>query len=613
MGPGKPIGTQGSKAVVEDMLQIDPRMTFDAFVVGPANRLASAAARRVAESPGTSYNPLFMYAASGLGKSHLLGAIANRARQAKPDATVVYQTLEGFLGEMTAALAEGRQDALRRRYQSSNVLLLDDVQFLTGQTQAQELLLRTVDSLTTQGGQVVLASDRPPADINGLDSRLLSRFSGGLIVDIAAPDYETRVAIVRRKADERDVQLEAGVSEVVARHPFRNVRELQGALNRLLAVQDLEGRPVGKEDVQRVLGRLMGQDQEGTGSGSAVGGPSAPAGAGEPEWKRTLRVAVDEGERVGVDVTAIQRLLDSGAPPEDPDAFARDFLRKVERVAEIRGELKAVGDPWPEAADRILRDPHRLDEAEALLVSARERTRPFPSVPEGPGLEDFQSTGSELAVKAAHRMVSAERPDYNPVYLVASDRERARGLLEAAGRTFRADRPDGRVALVSLDEFAEDYIRAISADVAGAWRERWWDLDLLLVHGLERLMEVERAQEEFFHLFEALIRKGSRMLLVADRAPDRLDGVDERLRSRFEGGLLVELDDEAGSVLEAAPAPEVPAGGPSAPLGSGASDPVVEPAKPDGGAALSNGWRPGPENVVWRWPRLKDRIVEEGP
>jgi chromosomal replication initiator protein len=238
------------------MTDLDPKLTFDSFVIGPANRLASAAARRSAEAPGTSYNPLFIYSASGLGKSHILSAVAHQARKGNARLRVNYQTLEGYLQELTEALETGQRDAMRDRYRDLDVLLLDDVQFLANQPEAQEMLLGTLDSLTASGSQIVLASDRPPAEINGLDARLVSRCSGGLIVDIAAPEYETRVAIIRRKAEEQGHTLAPGVAEALARFPARNVRELGGVLNRVMAVQDLEGRPVTPEEVAKLMGQV---------------------------------------------------------------------------------------------------------------------------------------------------------------------------------------------------------------------------------------------------------------------------------------------------------------------------------------------------------------------
>jgi chromosomal replication initiator protein len=223
-------------------LELDFHLTFDSYIVGTANRLAAAAARRVAEAPGTAYNPLFLYGASGLGKTHLLTAIGNHIACVHPGLHVIYDTLEHLMEGVMAAIQAGERDAFRSRLQDASVLLLDDVQFLAGRRGAQDELLRAWDGLLSRGGQVVLASDRPPVEIDGLDQRLLSRFSGGLVADLSMPDYETRVAIVRKKAEEYGQLLEPGVAEALARLAFGNVRELQGGLNRVLAVQELDGR-----------------------------------------------------------------------------------------------------------------------------------------------------------------------------------------------------------------------------------------------------------------------------------------------------------------------------------------------------------------------------------
>ena len=241
--------------------ELDPRFTFESFVIGAANRLAAAAARRVAESPGVSYNPLFIYSASGLGKTHLVMAIGNHAERLDPALEVVYSTLEHFMDDVMTAIEAGERDAFRERLGGTGLLLLDDVQFLAGRHRTQEELLKVWDIVTAKGGQVVLTSDRPPQEIDGLDDRLLSRFSGGLIVDIGVPDYETRVAIARRKAEERGQTLNAGVAETLARIAFGNVRELQGALNRLIAIQELEDRAVAADEVARLLGRMAKTEQ----------------------------------------------------------------------------------------------------------------------------------------------------------------------------------------------------------------------------------------------------------------------------------------------------------------------------------------------------------------
>jgi hypothetical protein len=245
-------------------------------------------------------------------------------------------------------------------------------------------------------------------------------------------------------------------------------------------------------------------------------------------------------------------------------------------------------------------------------------------------------------------LVEAERPDYNPLYVHCADPERARNLLEAAGRSYRARVPDGKVGFVSVAEFSEDFIRGISDGVAGAWRERWWSVELLLLYGIEDLSRTERAQDEFFHLFEALIRKGGRILLAADRPPSRIEDVDERIRSRFEGGLVLDLgkmeapataqgvrsDPEPTPPSEgsepvpvapipvapiaAAPTPAEPAIAPSRGLSRNVDMSVEEdlvvvapPQQPPSNGESGAGWFPSQEKAVWEWPVLEDRLVEE--
>lgn len=562
------------------MSDLDPRLTFEGFVVGPANRLAVAAARRAAESPGSAYNPLFLYSASGLGKSHILNAIARRAREVHAEARVLYQTAEGFVSELAAAVEAGERDELRERYRRLDLLLLDDVQFLTGETAAQDMLLQVLEAVAGKGKQVVLASDRPPADITGLDARLLSRFTVGLIVDIGAPEQETRMAIVRKKLEGRGVELQPPTLAVVARFHFQNVRELEGGLNRILALQDLEGREVGPEEASRVLG----------------------AGEGRP--------------------------TESGA--ESPAS--------LERLEEIRRELDEMGNPWPEAAEAVLRDPGRLEDAEALLVAATERVRPFPPVGEGPELENLSPTYPSLVVKAAHRLVVADRPEYNPLFLTCPDSGRARRVMAATGRSFRKRHAERQIVLSSAAEFAEEFARAVSLGVVSAWRERWWASDLLMVHGIEALSEAEQAQEEFFHLFEALKRRQARIFLAAERSPAAIEGIHDRLRSRFEGGLAVEMRAAAEEVeaQEAGQEPavetalsrtveaptEVPEGPPvraaqtssRTPEEESAADLVPASIPTSGGPSVASSegpWTPSPEKVVWDWPRLDERLVED--
>ncbi|MGH7591716.1 MAG: DnaA ATPase domain-containing protein, partial [Gemmatimonadales bacterium] len=234
--------------------QLNPRFRLDSYVVGAANRLAVTAARAVAESPATAYNPLFIYAGPGLGKTHLLMAIGHQARTIDPQLTVEYVTLDDFVEAYHAAIAAGQGDAYRKRYAETGALLIDDVQFLTHRREVQAELLRLVNTMTTAGRQIVMTSDRPPAEIEALDERLIQRFAGGLVIDIGAPDFETRVAILRRQCDDRGVTFEPGVIEVVAEVGAGNVRELIGGLNRLVAFQSVSDQPIDAERARDVLG-----------------------------------------------------------------------------------------------------------------------------------------------------------------------------------------------------------------------------------------------------------------------------------------------------------------------------------------------------------------------
>lgn len=572
-------------------VDLDQQFTFESFVVGPANRLASAASKRAAESPGRSFNPLFIYSSSGLGKSHLLIAIANQAEQGHSPTRVLYQTMEGYLDDLAGALERGDRDTLRDSYRDLDILLIDDVQFITGHPEAQELLLGTLDALTASGGQVVLASDRPPGQIDELDARLLSRFSGGLIVDIAMPEYETRVAIVRKKVSDRNATLAQGTAELIARYPYENVRELQGALNRVLAVQEIEEREVPPDEVTKLLGLTAKQGESGEFASfvEELSETVATAVPDRDQWRGVIRRAMAQAETEGFSAQRLGRILQSQKPPEDPEAVVRQFRQELSRLKEVRSELDRIGNPWPEAAVELLTNPDRLREAEALLASARERHRPFPGLPPGPTLDALEGGFPPLAVRVSEQLALEERPEYNPLFIWSRTPGRVVQVQLATGRTAVAAQSDCRVAWISVAQFAEEFIEALSTGVAGAWRERWWTAELLLLHGVEHLGETERAEEEFFHLFEALKRTGARVYLAADRPPAEIEGIDSRLRSRFEGGLVLEIEPGETEDFQASIVP---------------LDETLD-------VVLGGPWVPSPEQVVWNWPSMDDRVAEE--
>ncbi len=236
---------------------INPRYTFNNFIVGSANRLAHAASLSVAERPGHAYNPLFLYGGVGLGKTHLMHAIGNQVAAKFPRKRVVYATSEKFTNEFITSIQQGKIDDFRARYRRIDLLLIDDIQFIADKERTQEEFFHTFNAIHEDGKQIVLSSDRPPKAILTLEERLRSRFEWGLIADLTAPDLETRIAILRAKAEEGAVPITSDVIEFIARKVVSNIRELEGALNRIVAYASMGAMPISIELAQAVLSNVL--------------------------------------------------------------------------------------------------------------------------------------------------------------------------------------------------------------------------------------------------------------------------------------------------------------------------------------------------------------------
>ncbi|HEY2916996.1 MAG TPA: chromosomal replication initiator protein DnaA [Candidatus Limnocylindrales bacterium] len=236
---------------------LNPRYTFANFIVGSANRLAHAASLSVAERPGHAYNPLFLYGGVGLGKTHLMHAIGNQVVAKFPRKRVVYASSEKFTNEFITSIQQGKIDEFRARYRRIDVLLIDDIQFIADKERTQEEFFHTFNAIHEDGKQIVLSSDRPPKAILTLEERLRSRFEWGLIADLTAPDLETRIAILRAKAEEGAVPITSDVIEFIARKVVSNIRELEGALNRIVAYASMGAMPISIELAQAVLSNVL--------------------------------------------------------------------------------------------------------------------------------------------------------------------------------------------------------------------------------------------------------------------------------------------------------------------------------------------------------------------
>ncbi len=227
--------------------------TFDRFVVGASNKFAHAAARKVADNPGESYNPLFIFGESGLGKTHLLYAIAHTIHINHPEYKIIYIKGDAFTNELVTAIREGRNQEFREKYRGADVFLMDDVQFIAGRDSTQEEMFHTFNTLYELKKQIVFTSDRPPKEMLRLEDRLKTRFEWGLLADIIPPDYETRMAIIKNKSIRMGMDLPDYIIQLIAENITANVRQIEGTVNKIMAFQDLNGDTVDKNTVIRAV------------------------------------------------------------------------------------------------------------------------------------------------------------------------------------------------------------------------------------------------------------------------------------------------------------------------------------------------------------------------
>jgi chromosomal replication initiation ATPase DnaA len=528
--------------------ELNPRFTFDAFVVGPSNRLAVAAARTVAESPGTAYNPLFIYSASGLGKTHLLMAVGTLARSLSPTLAVAYLTLEEFVEAFHAAVAAGQGEAFRHRFDAVDIVLIDDVHFLTTRLETQAELLRLVTQLLEAGHQVVLSSDRPPQEIEQLDERLISRFAGGLVVDIGPPEFETRLAILRRKAEERGVDFERAILAAVAAFEARNVRELLGVLNRLIAFQAVNEGALTADGVRTLLGLEETAQRAAAPAEPEPGGPDefaeflSTVGAALAQqmdsWRRRLHEAVAYWEGRGYRVQRITALLEQDTPV-GAEAAVQQFEEDVERLQALEQEMTLL-EP-ARAGDPVFRDPDRVADAEALVRAVEEGMAPPPGPSAAWAFDDFVGTASnQLALTAARAVAEHPGTMYNPLVIVGPTGIGKTHLLHAIGHALSAA-PGSLAACLSAQDFLDELVQAMERHRVDAWRSRYRRASAFLLDDIHLLAHKERSQEELFHLFNALLDTQRQLVFTANVPPRELEGIDDRLVTRLGGGLVTEL------------------------------------------------------------------------
>jgi chromosomal replication initiator protein DnaA len=643
---------------------LNPRFTFETFVVGAANRLAVTAGRTVAENPGSAYNPLFIYSGSGLGKTHLLMAIGHAAKAIAAQLNIEYLTLDEYVESFHAAIAAGQGDAFRRRFQNVDVLLVDDVQFLTNRKEMQAELLRLTEALQQSGHQIVLASDRPPAEIADLDERLISRFSGGLVVDMGIPDYETRVAILRRKAEERGSSFQPGVLETVAKVEYPNVRELMGALNRLIAFQAVNDMPINAEAASKVLGiptRPSTAASSTAASSTAASSDefsqfltdvTATVGKAVEAWRARVTEAVMRWEGEGYRTGRLEKLLDQESPAAVDEVIAA-YVQDVERLKALEAEV-AVLDPQA-AGGKVFRDPDQMEAAEAAAAKVRDGAAPPPAPSGAFPLESYLAGPSnEVALNAARDVMAKPGKKYNPLVIVGRSGLGKTHLLNAIGLEL-AKKTNAIVACLSTQQFVDELIAAIDGNRVDWWRARYRRATALLLDDIHLLAGKERTQEELFNLFNQLVDADRQLIFTAPAHPNTLEGLEERIISRLEGGLVAQIAEPdrelRRSVLERLlTQQQVPlepalldyladrpidsvrnlsgivqrvveaAAAQDAPVSAGLAREVLEGAPPprrtvglrtSGIVVSSAGGVRSREKMVWDWPAATDRVIED--
>ncbi|MBK5187948.1 MAG: ATP-binding protein [Gemmatimonadaceae bacterium] len=527
-------------------MDLDPRYRFENYIVGGANRLAVSAARAVGQSPGTSYNPLFIYSSSGLGKTHLMLAIGHLARQVSPQLTVEYVTLEEFIEELNHAIGDSAMELFKRRFHMVDMLLLDDVQFLAGRKETQSEMLRLFNTLQRAGKQVVLTSDRPPSEIADLDERLITRLTGGLVVDVGTPDYETRVAILRSKCDERGVVFETGVLDEVARINFTNVRELQGALNRLIACQTLDEAPVTARSVRELLGEkrdtplLVPAQARGQEFASFLSDLSEVVAQHIDNWRVRVVEAMTYWQQLGYATIVLERTLEQTEEP-DVDTLLSRYEASIRRLRELETEAAKVDTQL--AASELFKDPERVGEAELVLARLVGGAEPPPGPDPAYARAELEvGASNQLAVHAVDTIIDEPGKKYNPLFVYGPPGVGKTHLLHALGNELIAQSGGAfTVAVVNAAQFIDELIAALQEEQIEKWRARYRVVDALILDDVDRCAGKERSQEELFHIFNSLFYNGRQIVFSSVHAPKAIEGLEERLRSCFEGGLVVEI------------------------------------------------------------------------
>ena len=329
-----------NKGKMNTSMDFNPQFTFDSFVVGPSNRMAHSAAIAVSNTPGQVYNPLFIYGPPGVGKTHLLYAIANGIRKGNPNANIVYIKGDQFTNELVDAIRNGKNIEFRSKYREADLFLIDDVQFIAGKESTQEEFFHTFNKLYEEHKQIVMTSDRKPSDMATLEDRLRTRFEWGLTMDIQPPDYETRMAILKNKARSLGLDLSDDVCNYIAINVTNNVRQIEGTVKKILAYRDLNNMPLDLPNISRAIDDMFKSE------GNALPTPNLIISqvckfysVDETVLRGTQRTrGVSEARQMSM---YLIRKLTNLSLPDIGNEFAKDHTTVMHAIKKVEASLKA--------------------------------------------------------------------------------------------------------------------------------------------------------------------------------------------------------------------------------------------------------------------------------
>ena len=531
--------------------ELNPKFSFESLVVGPGNELATTAAEAVAARPGEMYNPLYVHGGPGVGKTHLLMAVGHAAAAMDPPRSVEYVTPERLAEAFNAAASAGQMEAFRHRLADVDVLLIDDAHLLDRRREIQGEIARLIPEAQAAGRHVLLAGQRPPSEIDSLDETLESLLGSGLVVGIAAPEYEARLAILNARARERSAGLEQDVLEAIAEFDLANVRELSALLNRLIALDAVSESPLTPEAARLLLeGEALTKDDGPRYSSSIRLTPgedefadflsdvSTTVAQQVEVWEANVVDAIERWRKEGVKTDRLEGLLGQAAPIP-VDAAIQDFERDAERVISLRNSVATVDAD--RANDPVFKDPDRVSEAESVAESVLPKAESLPGPSPAWTFSSYERSEANRQVDETVEVVlKTPGSARNPLVIVGRTGVGKTHLLHAIGNSLMSAVGSEVVCLASR-EFSEMVDSAARAEGVNVLRTRLLEGGALLVDDVHLLAGNEEANKALLDIMSGFVWLGRQVIFTINCPPADLAGISEDLVAQLSAASTLAL------------------------------------------------------------------------